>query len=85
MGFSKKIVESLPADEYFEFEVSYEKNSRYWNYDGMVDTNPGDPSNDIIYLGEYYVYLDSDGDGVAELELLQHIAHVLAEGVDVSA
>ena len=67
MGFPKKIVESLPADEYFEFEVSYEKNSRYWNYDGMVDTNPGDSSNDIIYLGEYYVYLDSDGDGVAEL------------------
>jgi hypothetical protein len=67
MGFDRDTVENLPADEYYSFEVSYEKNSRYWNYDGIVETNPGDPSNDIIYLGEYYVYLDSDGDGVAEL------------------
>lgn len=67
MGFDKDIVETLPADEYFDFQMSEEKNARYWNYDGLYDVNPGDPSNDIIYLGEYYVYLDTDGDGVAEL------------------
>lgn len=67
MGFDRDIVETLPADEYFNFEVSDEKNSRYWNYDSVSENNPGDPSNDVIYLGEYYVYLDTDGDGVAEL------------------
>ena len=67
MGFDKDIVETLPADEYYDFQISDEKNARYWNYDGLYDTNPGDPSNDIIYLGEYYVYIDTDGDGVAEL------------------
>jgi hypothetical protein len=67
MGFDKDVVDTLPADEYFDFQVSEEKNARYWNYDGLVDTNPGDSSNDIIYLGEYYVYIDTDGDGVAEL------------------
>lgn len=67
MGFDKDVVEGLPADEYFDFQVSDEKNARYWNYDGLYDTNPGDPSNDIVYLGEYYVYMDTDGDGVAEL------------------
>jgi hypothetical protein len=67
MGFDKDIVETLPADEYYDFQISDEKNARYWNYDGLYDTNPGDPSNDIIYLGEYYVYMDTDGDGVAEL------------------
>ena len=67
MGFDKDIVETLPADEYFDFQMSEEKNARYWNYDGLYDVNPGDPSNDIIYLGEYYAYLDTDGDGVAEL------------------
>lgn len=67
MGFEKDVVETLPADEYFDFQISDEKNARYWNYDGLYDTNPGDPSNDIIYLGEYYAYIDTDGDGVAEL------------------
>jgi hypothetical protein len=67
MGFDKDVVETLPADEYFDFQMSEEKNARYWNYDGLYDVNPGDPSNDIIYLGEYYVYLDTDGDGIAEL------------------
>ena len=67
MGFDRDTVENLPADEYYDFDVSYEKNSRYWNYDGLIETNPGDPSNDVIYLGEYYVYMDTDGDGVAEL------------------
>lgn len=67
MGFDKDVVETLPADEYFDFQMSEEKNARYWNYDGLYDVNPGDPSNDIIYLGEYYAYLDTDGDGVAEL------------------
>lgn len=67
MGFDKDVVESLPADEYFSFETSDEKNARYWNYDGIVESNPGDPSNDVIYLGEYYAYIDTDGDGVAEL------------------
>lgn len=67
MGFDKETVENLPADEFYSFEVSEEKNARYWNYDGLVETNPGDPSNDIVYLGEYYVYIDTDGDGVAEL------------------
>lgn len=67
MGFDRDTVENLPADEYYDFDTSYEKNSRYWNYDGLIETNPGDPSNDIIYLGEYYVYMDTDGDGVAEL------------------
>ncbi|MCA3169595.1 MAG: hypothetical protein ING20_02395 [Burkholderiales bacterium] len=67
MGFDRDTVENLPADEYYDFEVSYEKNARYWNYDGLIETNPGDASQDIIYLGEYYVYMDTDGDGVAEL------------------
>jgi hypothetical protein len=67
MGFDRDTVENLPADEYYDFEVSYEKNARYWNYDGLLETNPGDASQDIIYLGEYYVYMDTDGDGVAEL------------------
>ena len=67
MGFDKDTVYDLPADEYFDFALSEEKNARYYDYDGMYDSNPGDSSNDIIYLGEYYVYIDSDGDGIAEL------------------
>ena len=67
MGFDKDQVYDLPADEYFEFTTSEEKIARYWNYDGYYDSNPGDPSNDLIYLGEYYVYIDTDGDGVNEL------------------
>jgi len=67
MGFDKDTVYDLPADEYFDFALSEEKNARYYDYDGMYDSNPGDTSNDIIYLGEYYVYIDSDGDGIAEL------------------
>lgn len=67
MGFDRDVVENLPADDNYAFESSYEKNSRYWNYDGGADSNAGDPANDIVYLGEYYVYIDTDGDGVAEL------------------
>ena len=66
MGFDKKIVNSLPADEVFEGEE--QKNARYHDYDDYSESNPTNHRpNDLIYLGEYYQEMDVDGDGVVEL------------------
>lgn len=65
MGFSKEVIESLPADEYYE--ASLQKNARYHDYQ-YQDSNPSIHSpNDLIYLGEYYIQIDVDGDGITEL------------------
>ena len=65
MGFDKDIVSSLPADH---VDLSGEKDARFA---GVSDFREGgthnDPANDVIYLGEYYMHLDVDEDGIAEL------------------
>lgn len=65
MGFDRDIVASLPADEYYE--GSEQKQARNHNLDDYSEANPSSHRpNDIIYLGEYYLELDSDGDGITE-------------------
>lgn len=65
MGFDKKIVNSLPA---YDHEVSEEKASRYHDHNGLNEHNASNHKpNDIVYLGEYYIQLDVDGDGITEL------------------
>lgn len=66
MGFDKRTVESLPADDYYLNEE--EKAARYHDYPDFSESNPSfHTPNDTIYLGEYYVEVDTDGDGITEL------------------
>lgn len=66
MGFDKDTVNTLPADEYYEH--SEQKNARYHDYDNWQDINASRHTpNDIVYLGEYYMRVDVDEDGIAEL------------------
>ncbi len=64
MGFDRELVESLPADK--PYEPSDEKAARYREDNGEWGDVAHSP-NDVIYLGEYYTYLDADDDGIAEL------------------
>lgn len=65
MGFNKKIVQNLSKDEDVDNEV---KLARNWDLEENYDHNPtGDKSKDVIYLGEYYLYMDADEDGISEL------------------
>lgn len=65
MGFDPKIVATLSRDETVTSEVSHARDD---GFDEGFDHNPtNDPSKDVIYLGEYYCYMDVDGDGIAEL------------------
>jgi len=64
MGFDRNVVMSLGQDNQDDSEV---KLSREFNLEGGVDSNPtGDKSKDLIYLGEYYLYIDADEDGISE-------------------
>jgi len=65
MGFDKEVVDTLGKDEELDNEV---KLARNWDLEEDYDTNPtSDKSKDVIYLGEYYVYMDADEDGISEL------------------
>lgn len=65
MGFDRKQVKQLGKDEEIDTEV---KRAREDDLEDNDASNPtGDPSKDVIYLGEYYTYLDADGDGISEL------------------
>lgn len=65
MGFDKSVVDTLGKDDDLDNEV---KLARNYDLEEDYDTNPtNDRSKDIIYLGEYYVKMDSDGDGISEL------------------
>lgn len=63
MGFSKDIVNNLPADD--PVNDTGEKQARY----EAVETTGGYSNhspNDLIYLGEYYMQIDVNEDGVTE-------------------
>lgn len=65
MGFDREIVMSLSPDSAHDDEV---KLSRNHNLQDDPDANPtGDKSKDVINLGEYYVKMDADEDGISEL------------------
>lgn len=65
MGFNKKLVQSLSKDDAPDNEV---KLARNWDLEENYEENPtSDPSKDVIYLGEYYVKMDVDKDGISEL------------------
>jgi ElaB/YqjD/DUF883 family membrane-anchored ribosome-binding protein len=65
MGFDRKVVMELGKDEEVDTEV---KLARDRDLENGWDSNPtGDKSKDIIYLGEYYIYMDADEDGISEL------------------
>lgn len=65
MGFDPKIVATLSRDEVIMSDVALARDD---DFEQGFDHNPtNDPSKDVIYLGEYYVYMDKDGDGVSEL------------------
>ncbi len=67
MGFDKEIVMSLPKDSSLFGEFQQEKIARDEDH-GYTTSNPSNnPSNDVVFLGEYYLYLDLDEDGVSEL------------------
>ena len=66
MGFDKDIVNTLSAHSYYQ--ASEEKAARYHDYSDLTASNPTNHSpKDLIYLGEYYIELDVDGDGITEL------------------
>jgi len=65
MGYDRKIVQGLPADDYFK--DSEERNARYFKYNQWSTTNPSEHHpNDIIFVGEYYLNIDMNQDGVCE-------------------
>lgn len=65
MGFNKEVVDSLPADDYYK--NTEERNARFKDYNNWSSINPSNHHpNDIIYVGEYYVELDLNGDGITE-------------------
>ena len=65
MGFDQDKVKTLGKDEDFDNEV---KLARNYDLEEDYDSNPtNDSSKDIIFLGEYYVYMDADEDGISEL------------------
>jgi hypothetical protein len=65
MGYSREVVDNLPADEYYN--NSEQQNARYHDYDAGETLNAGGHSpNDIIYLGEYYMLIDVNEDGITE-------------------
>lgn len=65
MRFSKEDVALLGKDDEISDEVGLARNH---NIEDGQDSNPtSDTSKDVIYLGEYYIYMDVDEDGISEL------------------
>ena len=65
MGFNKSVVNSLSSNSEADNEVELERDDQV---DNTQTTNPtSDKSKDIIYIGEYYAYIDVDEDGISEL------------------
>lgn len=67
MGFDKAVVDALPADDSENNTATSQARNRD-DQQQDFDTNPSsDRANDIIMLGEYYMHVDVDEDGIAEL------------------
>jgi len=82
MGFDRALVDTLAPDEYFD--GSEEKNARYKDTGGFSTSNPSNHSpNDIIHLGEYYLAMDVNGDGIAEYWQVFYASNTLLEKTEV--
>ena len=66
MGFDRDIVERLGRDEHDDSFVTTARNHNTGDTSALREHN-GDRSQDQLYLGEYYMRVDTDGDGVSEL------------------
>lgn len=65
MGFDENLVNSLNKEDETDNEVRLARN---FDLEENYEHNPtNDRSKDVIYLGEYYVYMDVDQDGISEL------------------
>jgi hypothetical protein len=66
MGFDKEVVSKLGQESRDTGRV---KDARNWNLGGEADENArfSDKSKDVFQLGEYYVNIDIDDDGISEL------------------
>jgi hypothetical protein len=62
MGFDPEIVKQLGQDTHY----TTVKEARNNNTGQNEENDTGDTSQDIIYLGEYYTYIDVDDDGISE-------------------
>ena len=66
MGFSKDAVYDLPSHD--SNVTNNESRARNYDNNQPQEANPTTVrANDTIMLGEYYMYLDMDNDGIAEL------------------
>jgi hypothetical protein len=82
MGFDRDVVANLSPDEFFD--QSEEKNSRFRDYGNWNDSNPTNHSpNDTIYLGEYYLSMDVNGDGITEYWQVFYASDTLLEYTEV--
>lgn len=71
MGFDEDIVNSLPADQ--AEDLTEEKAARRHDLEQVIGHNPSNHRpNDMVFLGEYYIYIDVDEDGVTELWQVFH-------------
>lgn len=65
MGIDKKLVESLSTDN--TASMTEGAIARWFDVTGDYALNPSNhEANDVIYVGEYYVMADMNGDGIAE-------------------
>lgn len=78
MGFDADIVKGLPSDR--PFNDTEQKNARLHDQ-AIIEDNPGGHHpNDLIYLGEYYIYLDMRGDGKTQLyQIFKAGNHILSK------
>jgi hypothetical protein len=65
MGFPRKKVDMLPCHDK---DTSPTENARNYDLNRDQDDNPTTvKANDVIMLGEYYMFVDVDEDGISEL------------------
>ena len=66
LGFSEKVVYALPANPEMLSETSLRKQNTAGYGSSLGNTSATDESMDLIEVNETYLWIDYDGDGVAE-------------------
>ena len=82
-GFDPEIVNQIPGYSQSDAELNEERLARFSFDDDSVPPSEGEGATKKVWIDECYMYVDFDGDGVAELRKITKGGHYILDNEEI--